>query len=231
MTVEDEKSRPDGLDQQIRENLRRVFEEDRDTSPDDRFSRLIEEIRKQDKHHNTALNDVRSEIIDTLPDLRGYARSLTRDPVSAEDLVQETVVKALSNIEKFKIGTNLQAWLFTILRNHFYSIKRKVKREVEDGDGVEASKLIQVPNQEASLELKEFRAAFQELPTDQREALILVGVSGFSYEEAAETCGCAIGTIKSRVNRGRIKLAEVLGLSDDVTIETPGPTVHQPNFV
>jgi len=230
MTVDRDKDKIDGLDQQIRENLRRVFEENKQSSNDDRFADLINQIRQQDEQQNKALKNVSAEIIETLPDLRGFARSLTRSQDSAEDLVQETVAKALSNLDKFKVGTNLRAWLFTILRNHFYSTKRKGKREVEDADGVEASKLIQVPNQEARMAFEEFRSAFQELPADQREALMLVGVEGFSYDEAAETCGCATGTIKSRVNRGRAKLAEVMGLTQGETIETPGIS-EQPSMI
>lgn len=222
MTIDDDKNPSDGLDQQIRENLRRVFEENSKSSNDDHFSDLIEQIRKQDRQENKARTDISDQIIENLPDLRGFARSLTRNRDSAEDLVQETFAKALSNIDKFKEGTNLRAWLFTILRNHFYSTMRKGKREVEDTDGIAASKLIQVPNQEARMAFEEFREAFQKLPADQREALMLVGVNGFSYEEAAETCNCAIGTIKSRVNRGRVKLAEVMGMSVGETIETPG---------
>ena len=111
-----------------------------------------------------------------------------------------------------KPGTNLSAWLFTILRNLFRSEYRKRRREVEDGDGTYAESLKSQPEQEARVEFREFRAALAKLPSDQREALILVGASGFSYEEAAGICGCAVGTIKSRVNRARTRLAELMSI-------------------
>jgi RNA polymerase sigma-70 factor (ECF subfamily) len=107
----------------------------------------------------------------------------------------------------------MPAWLFTILRNHFRSEYRKRRREVEDTDGHYADSLKQQPDQQGHVEFNEFRAALAKLPSDQREALILVGASGFSYEEAANICGCAVGTIKSRVNRARTRLAEILNVN------------------
>jgi RNA polymerase sigma-70 factor (ECF subfamily) len=104
----------------------------------------------------------------------------------------------------------MSAWLFTILRNHFRSEYRKRRREVEDTEGHYAETLKSQPEQYGQVEFKEFRAALAQLPPDQREALILVGASGFSYEEAARICGCAVGTIKSRVNRARTRLAELM---------------------
>ena len=128
----------------------------------------------------------------------------------ADDLVQETLLRALANIDSFQPGSNLAAWLFTILRNLFRSDYRKRRREVEDADGSYAKTLKTQPAQSAHLEFEEFRAALDKLPQDQREALILVGASGFSYEDAAAICGCAVGTIKSRVNRARSKLSALL---------------------
>lgn len=162
----------------------------------------------------------REELVEHLPALRAFARSLARDHAAADDLVQDTVVKAWSNFDKFQEGTNLKAWLFTILRNTFYSKMRKGKWEVEDVDDVMAGQLSEKPAHDGVLALKEFQSAFMELPDDQREALILVGASGFSYEEAAEMCGCAIGTIKSRVNRARNRLTELLKMNgtEDVDI-------------
>jgi RNA polymerase sigma-70 factor (ECF subfamily) len=124
--------------------------------------------------------------------------------------VQETLLRALANIDSFQPGSNLAAWLFTILRNLFRSDYRKRRREVEDADGSYAKTLKTQPAQSAHLEFEEFRAALDKLPQDQREALILVGASGFSYEDAAAICGCAVGTIKSRVNRARSKLSALL---------------------
>src|SRR5205085_2020718 len=126
------------------------------------------------------------------------------------DLVQETLLRALANIHSFQPGTNMPAWLFTILRNLFRSEYRKRRREVEDADGSYADTLKTHPEQTSHVEFKEFTAALNKLPEDQREALILIGASGFSYEEAAEICGCAVGTIKSRVNRARTRLANLL---------------------
>jgi RNA polymerase sigma-70 factor (ECF subfamily) len=130
----------------------------------------------------------------------------------ADDLVQETMLRALANINSFQPGTNMSAWLFTILRNLFRSEYRKRRREVEDADGGYADTLKSQPEQNSRVEFEEFRTALAKLPQDQREALILVGASGFSYEEAAEICGCAVGTIKSRVNRARGRLASLLSI-------------------
>jgi RNA polymerase sigma-70 factor (ECF subfamily) len=138
----------------------------------------------------------------------------------ADDLVQETILRALANIDSFQPGTNMAAWLFTILRNLFRSEYRKRRREVEDVEGKYADNMKSQPDQEGRIELQEFRAALAQLPSDQREALILVGASGFSYEEAAEICECAVGTIKSRVSRARARLAELLAID---SIDDFGP--------
>lgn len=163
--------------------------------------------------------DPRDEIVTHLPALRAFALSLTRNGASADDLVQDAIVKAWRNIEKFTVGTNMRAWLFTILRNTYYSDRRRAKREVSDPDGVFAGKLATKPDHDGRLAMRDFFAAFAQLPDEQREALILVGASGFAYEEAAETCGVAVGTIKSRVNRGRKRLVELLQLSEEETME------------
>jgi RNA polymerase sigma-70 factor (ECF subfamily) len=155
---------------------------------------------------------VREAVLAAVPSLRAFAISLCGNVDRADDLVQETLLRALAHIDSFQPGTNMSAWLFTILRNHFRSEYRKRRREVEDGDGSYAESLRSHPEQEGHVELQEFRAALTKLPPDQREALILVGASGFSYEEAAEICGCAVGTIKSRVNRARNRLAELMSI-------------------
>jgi RNA polymerase sigma-70 factor (ECF subfamily) len=136
--------------------------------------------------------------------------SLSGKSDRADDLVQETLLRALANIDSFQPGSNLPAWLFTILRNLFRSDYRKRRREVEDADGNYSQMLRSQPGQESHIEFEEFRTALDKLPQDQREALILVGASGFSYEDAAAICGCAVGTIKSRVNRARSKLSALL---------------------
>ena len=128
----------------------------------------------------------------------------------ADDLVQGALTRALGNLDKFEAGTNLRAWLFTILRNLYSSELRKRKREVEDADGGYAETLSTQPNQIAAMELRDFRAALAQLPAEQREALILIGASGFSYEDAANICECAVGTMKSRVNRARARLSDLL---------------------
>jgi len=140
--------------------------------------------------------------------------ALTNDLSRADDLVQETILRAWQNHDRFDPGTNLGAWLFTILRNLFYSHLRRMKREVADADGSYAAQLRTAPDQEASVIVKDMWRALGELPPDQREALLLVGAEGMSYDEAARICGVAVGTIKSRVNRARRRLAEHLEIED-----------------
>ena len=148
----------------------------------------------------------------TVPSLRAFAISLCGNIDRADDLVQETLLRALAHIDSFQPGTNMPAWLFTILSNLFRSEYRKRRREVEDADGRYAESLKSHPEQTGRRGVQEFRAALAKLPSDQREALILVGASGFSYEDAANICGCAVGTIKSRVNRARTRLADLLAI-------------------
>ena len=155
---------------------------------------------------------VREAVLAAVPSLRAFAISLCGNVDRADDLVQETLLRALANIDSFQPGTNMSAWLFTILRNLFRSEYRKRRREVEDGDGSYAEGLKSQPEQDGRVEFQEFREALAKLPADQREALILVGASGFSYEEAADICGCAVGTIKTRVNRARTRLAELMSI-------------------
>src|SRR6516225_4978621 len=153
---------------------------------------------------------IRDQVLATVPSLRAFAISLCGNIDRADDLVQETLLRALAHIDSFEPGTNMPAWLFTILRNLFRSEYRKRRREVEDVEGRYADQLKTHPEQVGRIEFGEFRAALAKLPHDQREALLLVGASGFSYEEAAAICECAVGTIKSRVNRARSKLAALL---------------------
>ena len=159
--------------------------------------------------------DPREAILEHLPALRAFAISLARDAATADDMVQEAVLKAWSKFHLFTPGTNLRAWLFTILRNSLNSQRRKRRREVPDSDGAMAARLASKPDHDGRLALSELAAALGQLPLEQREALILVGAMGFSVEEAAETCGCAPGTIKSRANRGRRAMAELLGIDRD----------------
>ena len=155
---------------------------------------------------------LRDAMLAAVPSLRAFAISLSGNIDRADDLVQETLLRAIANIDSFQPGTNMSAWMFTILRNLFRSEYRKRRREVEDTDGSYAESLKSQPEQSSRLEFQEFRTALAKLPPDQREALILVGASGFSYEEAASICDCAVGTIKSRVNRARTRLADLLSI-------------------
>ncbi|MBW6416913.1 RNA polymerase sigma factor [Celeribacter sp. PS-C1] len=163
--------------------------------------------------------DPREEIVTHLPAMRAFALSLTRNPSQADDLVQDAVIKAWKNLSSFQVGTNMRAWLFTILRNTFYSDRRKSKREVQDTDGAFAATLAEKPHHDGRLAMADFEEAFVQLKAEQREALMLVGAMGFSYEEAAETCDVAVGTIKSRVNRARQALSELMNLEEGEPLE------------
>ena len=155
------------------------------------------------------------ELRAAIPPLRAFAMSLCGKRDYADDLVQDTLVRAWAKMDRFEAGTNLHAWLFTILRHAFYSDRRKRRREVEDADGSYASRLTTIPNQEGHLDLEDFQKALMMLSADQREALILVGAEGLSYDEAAEICGCVLGTMKSRVNRARTRLAALLSVESE----------------
>ena len=157
--------------------------------------------------------NLRTALTAAIPNLRAFAVSLCSDPHLANDLVQETLLKAWANRDKFAEGTNFKAWLFTILRNTYFSGLRKSRREVQDVDGAMASTLASAPEQPGHLDLADFTKALQQLSADQREALLLIGAEGFSYDEVAVIAGCAPGTVKSRVNRARARLAEVMGMN------------------
>ena len=156
--------------------------------------------------------DPRDEIVSHLPAMRAFAHSLCRDAALADDLVQEALVKAWSKIDSFEPGTNMRAWLFTILRNGFYSLKRKSRREVGDPDGIHAGGLANGPDHDGRLAFGDFERAFAALSDEHREVLVLIGAEGFSIEEAAEMMGVAPGTVKSRASRARARLAELMGL-------------------
>src|SRR4051812_12824877 len=155
--------------------------------------------------------DFRAGLLSATPHLRAFAVTLTGNRDAADDLVQDTLVRALRMRDRFEPGTNLQAWLFTMMRHGFYSDYRKRRREVEDVDGLFAAKLSTVPEQPGCVEFAALRSALAQLSDEQRDAVLLVGAEGFSYEEAAAICGTKVGTIKSRVNRARMRLAELLG--------------------
>jgi RNA polymerase sigma-70 factor, ECF subfamily len=153
------------------------------------------------------------EVLVALPRLRAFAISLCGSVERADDLVQETMLRAFAHLDQFQPGTNMSAWLFTILRNLFRSEYRKRRREVEDVDGSLAESMVSQPEQAGRIEFKELQAALAQLLPDQREALILVAASGLSYEQAAEICGCPVGTVKSRVSRARTQLAALLSIN------------------
>ena len=158
------------------------------------------------------MTSLKDALVGHVPVLRAFAVSLCGDPTRADDLVQETLVKAWAHQSSFEEGTNLRAWLFTILRNTYFSDCRKRRREVEDGDGSLTAELAVHPAQQGVVDMMDVRTALTRLPDDQREAIILIGAVGCSYEEAAKICGCAVGTIKSRVNRARSRLCADLGV-------------------
>jgi RNA polymerase sigma-70 factor, ECF subfamily len=156
----------------------------------------------------------REALVQHLSSLRAFAMSLTRNRASADDLVQDTIVKAWTNIEKFAVGSNLQAWLFTILRNTYYSSLRKGRRELPDPEGIHAQRLFVRPDHDGRLAFADFQRAFDQLSDEHREVLTLVGASGFSCEEAAVTMGVAVGTVKSRASRARKRLSELMGMAE-----------------
>ena len=157
-------------------------------------------------------------LVSHIPNLRAFAYSLCGNMDKADDYVQETLMKAWAAMESYEPNSNMKAWLFTILRNVFYSECRKRKREVEDADGALAERLSVHAGQHGYMDLQDLNMAIQQLPAEQREALILVGATGLSYEEAAEICHCAVGTIKSRVSRARLRLNELLTVSGKVEV-------------
>ena len=150
------------------------------------------------------------ELVQLIPHLRAFARTLTGDPASADDLAQDAMMKAWDARTSFQMGTNMKAWTFMILRNQFYSEKRRSWRQSQLDQEAAERTLVAVDDPEAPVARDELRLSLAALPAEQREALILVGAGGFAYEEAAEICGCAVGTVKSRVSRARKALHAIL---------------------
>ncbi|WP_369062520.1 sigma-70 family RNA polymerase sigma factor [Caulobacter sp. 73W] len=155
-------------------------------------------------------NIFKRELVQLIPHLRAFARTLAGDPTSADDLAQDAMMKAWDARESFQLGTNMKAWTFMILRNQFYSEKRRSWRQSQLDQEAAERTLVAVDDPEAPVALDELRMSLNMLPAEQREALILVGAGGFAYEEAAEICGCAVGTVKSRVSRARRALQSIL---------------------
>lgn len=159
-------------------------------------------------------NIFKRELTKLIPQLRAFARTLTGDATQADDLAQDAMMKAWSARASFELGTNMKAWTFMILRNQFYSEKRRSWRQTQlDQDAAERT-LVAPDDPMAPVALDELRQGLGMLPPEQREALILVGAGGFAYEEAAAICGCAVGTVKSRVSRARKALEAVLEAGD-----------------
>lgn len=163
-----------------------------------------------------APDDFKTELLALIPFLRAFARSLCGNPETADDLAQETLVKAWQSRDTFLPGTNLKAWLFTILRNQFYSDRRRAWRQApwdqESAERIPGSR----EDQGWAAELSDTARALRCLSDEQREALILVGAGGFSYEDAAAICHCAVGTVKSRVARARRALINILDGNDSL---------------
>ncbi len=153
----------------------------------------------------------RADIVRLIPALRAFARTFCRDPADADDLVQETLMKALANLDKFEPGTKLKSWLFTIMRNTFYTRTKVLGREAPGADQPVSGDTPIAATQEISARAKEVERALQKLPPHYREVLTLVAILGESYEATAEICDCAIGTVKSRLNRARHQILQELG--------------------
>ena len=198
------------------EHLRTVYERIGEEILPSRFSDLLEKLEAALRARGEAIEpEFRNGLLAAVPSLRAFALSLTSNPARSDDLVQDTLLKGWQHRARFQPGTNLNAWLFTILRNIFYSDHRKRVREVEDQDGSYAARLATAPHQGDRLDVEDLQSALAKLPPDQREALVLVGAEGVSYEEAATIMGCKVGTVKSRVSRARGRLAELLGYDEE----------------
>lgn len=170
---------------------------------DEPYAEPVEHVPLSDK-------DFKEQLAQVIPHLRAFGRSLSGSRDLADDLVQETLMKAWAARLRFQAGTNMRAWTFIILRNLYLSQMRRARFKGEWDDLV-ADRLLAAPaSQDRHVELGDMQRALLHLPQPQREALILVGAGGFAYEEAAEICGVAVGTIKSRVARGRVALEQIM---------------------
>lgn len=161
-----------------------------------------------------AVEAFKRELAALIPHVRAFARTLAGDPAAADDLAQDALMKAWDARRSYQMGTNMKAWTFMILRNQFYSEKRRSWRQTQLDPEVAERTLVAVDDPSSPLALDELRQALTALPPEQREALILVGAGGFAYEEAAAICGCAVGTVKSRVSRARRALQTILESGD-----------------
>jgi RNA polymerase sigma factor (sigma-70 family) len=202
----------DTLHFQLGEHLRIYYGLPDTANASEIFSDLLNRLEAVLAERGEALTaEVRAGLTRAVPSLRAFAMSLTRDHFRADDLVQETLLRAWRSRDGFQPGTNLDAWLFMIMRNAFYSTHRKRSRELEDADGALTARLSTAPSQGDKLDLQDMDVALNQLPEDQREALVLICLNGMSYEEAAAVMACKLGTVKSRISRGRQRLATLLG--------------------
>ena len=172
---------------------------------------------------DSSMTAIRTEtaIVDLIPALRAFARTFCRDQSDADDLVQETLTKGIANIDKFEPGTRMKSWLFTIMRNTFYTRVKTYMREAPGLLECASGRLVEEASQEWTVRSKEVHAAINRLPPHHREVLVLIGVLGVSYEETADICGCAVGTVKSRLNRARTSVLEDLGERSPGTMIEP----------
>jgi RNA polymerase sigma-70 factor (ECF subfamily) len=179
--------------------------------------------------------DFRSRLVAQIPRLRRYARALTGDVTAADDLVQDCLMRAVGKSHLWQEGTDLRAWLFTILHNQYVN---QVRRTVREGKAVALSDiepeaaLTSAPDQDKRLELRDVERALAKLPDEQRSALLLVGMEGMSYDEAAAVLGVAVGTIRSRLSRGREALRQLMGRGieteqEEVGLDAGGPGLRR----
>jgi RNA polymerase sigma-70 factor, ECF subfamily len=180
-------------------------------------------VAENQKENVPASNEFRDQLTAIIPSLRAFARGLCGNRELADDLAQDAMMRAWAAHESFTPGTNFRAWIFMILRNQFYTTMRKNSRMTSWDPEAAERLLVEAPPQQHHIHISDVEKALQKLPTEQREILLLVGAGGASYEEAAEITGCAIGTVKSRLARGRVALAALINGPDDDDIvgQTP----------
>jgi RNA polymerase sigma-70 factor, ECF subfamily len=170
---------------------------------------------EQDGGRKPATVEFRKQLQDIIPSLRAFARGLCGNRELADDLAQEAMMRAWAARDSFEPGTNFRAWIYMILRNHFYTTIRKNSRMTSWDPEAAERILVQEPGQQHAIHMSDVEKALQQLPIEQREMLLLVGAGGASYEEAAEIAGCALGTVKSRLARGRTALAAIINGPDE----------------
>jgi RNA polymerase sigma-70 factor (ECF subfamily) len=226
---------PDSVQYHLGHLLAASYAQDLDEPPvADRFAELLALLdaafgRARDGHEKS----FQAALLGMVPNLQRFARSLLRNHVGADDLLQNTLLRAWRSRASFAPGTNLEAWLFTIMRNQFYNEHRKRGREVQDEDGAQAERMVSLPEQGGHLDLSDVRSALDRLAPSMRQALVLVAIENLTYEETAAVMNCRIGTVKSRVWRARTQLAEMLGYdglevgSDDVMLAAAGPKARR----